>query len=399
MLGFQLRPGRTAPTGAVASSTAAQALFRNGEQGVHYDPNDLSTLFQDSAGTTPVTAPGQPVGLMLDKRLGLVRGSELVSNGGFSSGTAGWSSNGTSLSVISGRLRVTMPSGGSARPFTSFSTVVGRTYAASGFVAPTVDSVAMAVGTVGGGSTIASATTSMATRTDTLYFVATTTTTFIYPICVASVGAFFEIDDISVRELPGNHAFQATAASRPMLRQNATTGAYYLETDGSDDWMSTNAIDFTGTDKVSVFTGVRKLSDAARAMLVELSTGLSTAIFRVEAPVGIGMQYNFTHAGSMFIALNSAALAAPHSAVISAAGDISADITNLRVNGILTSSSADLGTGSYGNQSLYLFRRGGTSLPFNGHFYGLTIVGRLTTDAETRSMERLYASKTGVVLA
>lgn len=257
----------------------------------------------------------------------------------------------------------------------------------------------MAVGTVGGGSTIASATTSMATRTDTLYFVATTTTTFIYPICVASVGAFFEIDDISVRELPGNHAFQATAASRPMLRQNATTGAYYLETDGSDDWMSTNAIDFTGTDKVSVFTGVRKLSDAARAMLVELSTGLSTAIFRVEAPVGIGMQYNFTHAGSMFIALNSAALAAPHSAVISAAGDISADITNLRVNGILTSSSADLGTGSYGNQSLYLFRRGGTSLPFNGHFYGLTIVGRLTTDAETRSMERLYASKTGVVLA
>ena len=32
-----------------------------------YDPSDLSTLFQDSAGTTPVTASGQPVGKMLDK--------------------------------------------------------------------------------------------------------------------------------------------------------------------------------------------------------------------------------------------------------------------------------------------------------------------------------------------
>lgn len=44
-----------------------RALFANGEQGAWYDPSDLSTLYQDSAGTTPVTALGQPVGLMLDK--------------------------------------------------------------------------------------------------------------------------------------------------------------------------------------------------------------------------------------------------------------------------------------------------------------------------------------------
>ncbi|HBM28028.1 MAG TPA: hypothetical protein DDZ92_03900 [Halomonas sp.] len=42
-------------------------LFANGEQGAWHDPSDLSTLFQDSAGSTPVTAAGQPVGLMLDK--------------------------------------------------------------------------------------------------------------------------------------------------------------------------------------------------------------------------------------------------------------------------------------------------------------------------------------------
>ncbi len=32
-----------------------------------YDPSDMTTLFQDSAGATPVTATGQPVGRMLDK--------------------------------------------------------------------------------------------------------------------------------------------------------------------------------------------------------------------------------------------------------------------------------------------------------------------------------------------
>jgi hypothetical protein len=43
------------------------SLFSAGEQGVWYDPSDLSTLYQDAAGTIPVTATGQPVGRMLDK--------------------------------------------------------------------------------------------------------------------------------------------------------------------------------------------------------------------------------------------------------------------------------------------------------------------------------------------
>lgn len=42
-------------------------LFAAGEQGAWYDPSDFSTLYQDSAGTTPVTAVGQPVGLLKDK--------------------------------------------------------------------------------------------------------------------------------------------------------------------------------------------------------------------------------------------------------------------------------------------------------------------------------------------
>ena len=42
-------------------------LFLAGVLGVWFDPSDLSTLFQDAAGTIPVTADGDPVGLMLDK--------------------------------------------------------------------------------------------------------------------------------------------------------------------------------------------------------------------------------------------------------------------------------------------------------------------------------------------
>lgn len=50
-------------------------LFPAGVQGFWYDPTDLSSQFQDSAGTTPVTAAGQPVGKILDKS---GRGNHLV---------------------------------------------------------------------------------------------------------------------------------------------------------------------------------------------------------------------------------------------------------------------------------------------------------------------------------
>ena len=41
-------------------------LFATGEQGVWYDPSDLSSMYQDAAMTIPVTANGDPVGAMMD---------------------------------------------------------------------------------------------------------------------------------------------------------------------------------------------------------------------------------------------------------------------------------------------------------------------------------------------
>lgn len=42
-------------------------LFKNGEQGVWFDPSDLSTMFQDVDGLEPVTKDGDPVALIKDK--------------------------------------------------------------------------------------------------------------------------------------------------------------------------------------------------------------------------------------------------------------------------------------------------------------------------------------------
>ena len=99
-------------------------LFSNGEQGFFYDPNDLSTMFQDAVGTIPVTAAGQPVGLRKDKsgrnnhayqtvsasrpilQQTPILGNELVVNGDFSDGVTGWGAvDGTIEVILNGYLK------------------------------------------------------------------------------------------------------------------------------------------------------------------------------------------------------------------------------------------------------------------------------------------------------
>jgi hypothetical protein len=69
-----------------------RALFGDGEQGMWYDLNDLSTLFTDSAGTTPATW-GDPIGLLLDKHESDGRGvvNRLIFSDQFSN--AAWINN------------------------------------------------------------------------------------------------------------------------------------------------------------------------------------------------------------------------------------------------------------------------------------------------------------------
>jgi hypothetical protein len=256
------------PMFARRSSFSPMALFALGQQGAWYDPSDLSTLFQDAAGTIPVTATGQPVGLMRDK---------------------------------SGR---------------------------------------------------------------------------------------------------GNHATQPTAASRPIFRD--VGGLRYLECDGVDDGMVTGSINFTDTDKMFVCAGVRKLSDAATAVLLELSpnTSVSAGAFAVTAPnFTAEASYGSRSAGttqSSAVALGSPS---PISSVVSAISAISTDTNSIRVNGVQRATVAtDQGAGNYSNNPLYLFRRGGTSLPFTGFFYGAIIAGAAYSAAQIASAERYLAGKSGVTL-
>lgn len=198
-----------------------------------------------------------------------------------------------------------------------------------------------------------------------------------------------------------NHAFATSSATRPILRKNATTGVYYLAFDGTDDFLQTNSIDFTATDKVSLFAGVRKLSDAATATVFEFSANknANSGVFALFTPLDSGItQIAWITKGTTERVASNNMLAAPITTVISAKGSISGDTSILKVNGTQVSNSIDQGTGNYGNYPLYIGRRGGISLSFNGHIYSLIGVGRLSTDDEIAAIEKELAKRTGVTL-
>lgn len=345
------------------------------------------TLYQDSVGTTPVTAAGQPVGLMLDKSKGLVLGDELFKDTSvvFSGGSSRVSPN---------VYRIYSANGTFSNLVQNPTTVVGKTY----LVEYTVDSIT----TVGLGVVVDWVGGVIHTTVGRKRQILTATTTA-FSIKRAGTACDIQVSDISVRELPGNHAYQSTAAARPMLRKNATTGANYLDLDGSDDFLLTNSIDFTATDKVSVFAGVRKLSDAAGTQIIaELSaSSANNGTFNIAASTIGTAVYGLNSRGTASAgAVSPTNYPAPISNVLSGVANISGASAILRVNGAQVSqSSSSQGTGNFGNYPLYLFRRGGTTLPFYGHFYGAIIVGRLATYAEVRNIERLLATRVGVTTA
>lgn len=201
-----------------------------------------------------------------------------------------------------------------------------------------------------------------------------------------------------------NHAFATSSATRPILRQNAITKAYYLEFDGSDDFLVTNSIDFTATDKVSLFTGVRKYANSVR-VLCELSSDMNAnaGSFYLTAPENGQGQYGFKarananqHASMTALTQNTSI---DDICVLSASSDLSSDRNTIRRNGVFSSINYELGGGNYGNYPIYIGRRAGTSLPFNGHIYGLIGIGKLTTDNETIAIEKELAKRTGVTLS
>lgn len=202
------------------------ALFAAGEPGAWYDPSDFSTLFQDSVGTTPVTAVAQQVGLMLDKSQGLVLGPELVTNGTFDTNLNGWTQQAGSISWTANGIRVTDVAGTDGEARQTLTLVVGRSYKIT-YTINSIDPGNLVIVRILDGVNFDAL--HSTTGTFSGIFTATAANNRI-GLVSSSTNASAVFDDISIKLLPGNHAFQSNSGQRPTLGRNPTTGRLNLLT-------------------------------------------------------------------------------------------------------------------------------------------------------------------------
>lgn len=471
---------------------AVLGLFSAGDQGVFLDANDWGTsgtggtgvVFQDLAGT-PVTAMEQPVQLILDKSQGLKLGSELVTNGGFTTDLAGWTSSSTPPATstwAAGGLALYTDGSAYAGEWQGVTTVVGKWYKTQIVVTTGGVSLQFRVGTSGGaGDVVASTNFMTAAGTYTFYFLAVGTTSYVQ--VRSGTNGTSVIRSISTKNIAGNHAYVPSSANRPIITarynlltqtaalstQSVTVGAgsYTLYFTGSGSvalsgaatgtktagsnvitctagtltltvtgsvltadlrptdqtvtlppyqWVTTGGaggydtagfpplikgngsnqyltgnLDLSSTNKVSLWTGVRKTSDAAAAMLFETSansTANNGAISLSAPATNAATNYVSYSKGTTGTSATATPFAAPLTNVVTVLDDISAPSNKIRINGVDKASDlTSQGTGNYGNYAYYILSRAGSSLFSSGGFNCIILVGKAASAAEGSAAE------------
>ncbi len=442
--------------GCVGSLTLAQrvsAMFSRGEPGAWYDPSDLSTLFQDSAGTVPVTAVEQPVGLMLDKTKPIVLNGDVRMNV-LPSEAADWA--GGNNTVVDNKIIPNTTNGGHGTykgiPMTGLDYIIKVKAKAAGYskfyISDASNGIFRAAYDLANGTVISAVSNiphdaaivylgagvyELSVKVNAVTGLAVTVTP--YPDTGATLGPYvasFAGDGVSGVEVyavdarlvtqadilpryqytPANtwsrfmgstHATQATTTKRPVLKIDAG-GCYYLSFDGVDDALQTGNIDFTGTDKMTVWAGVTKLSDATTAALLELSanstTTAGTLMLRATDYPG-GPEYAaYARGASAYAGVVAGVAAAPSTRLLTAEVDFAAATGQqvlARLNGVNGGAAAtDTGGGSFIAAPLYIGSRAGTSLYFNGRLYSLIVRGAQSSLSQIEATELYMKKKAGI---
>ena len=352
-----------------AGQFSPASLFAAGEQGAWYDPSDFSTMFQDNLGATPVTAVEQTVGLILDKS---GRGNNA------SQATAG------SRPTLSARVNILL---GTATLATQNVTTGAATYTLAFSGAGIVTATGTNIGVYSAGS-------------NSLVCTAGTLT-------LTVSGSVTSADLRVTNDGVGLPAYQRVTTATDYDTANFPL---YLRFDGSNDSLATAAIDFSATNKATVWTGVRKLSDTAFQLLCELTAGsFAPGSFSLDVGTAAGdasrRTYGieqYTSAGSPPTTTAGAFLfPSPDTRVMTGQWD-KAQATQIaqmimRLNGVgqtLTFNNANLGSGNFANDVLYIGRRGGTASPLNARLYSLIVRGAQSTATQITNTETWVNGKT-----
>jgi hypothetical protein len=319
------------------------SLFANGEQGLWYDPSNFATLFQDSAGTTPVTAVEQPVGLQLD---------------------------------LSGRGNHALQSTSANRPVVSarVNLFVGTATLATQSV--TTRATAHTLTFTGAGS-ITLTGTAIGTYTAGTYSVTTTAGTLTATVLGTVTQADLRETSVGV----GLPAYQAVVTS---TNYDSTSFPVYLRFDGADDSLVCSSLDRTAWTDAMCVTGGMSISSIGAYV-----DGLNSSGLASHEPFSDNNWY--CSFGSNIRADSITSLSYRTRYVLTR--NRASGTTSFRRNGANTAITA-AGTTNYGGTSNVFIGRNAGGGFLNGQLYSLIVRGAASTAAQITQTETWVNTKT-----
>ena len=226
-------------------------LYKNGEQGVWFDPSDLSTMFKDADGLISVTKDGHPEGLILDKSQGLFNGSYID-----------FDLLGLNPESVNSYGTVTHVGGAVMYDIISINTsnalyvpisnpdLVNKIYSVTLDI-ENLSSSAVEIKVSGAGFAPTLVTLKANEHlNDTFTFRFSSTTKLYFRVSRAKL----KVNSAKIKEVKGNHATQPTASSRPTYKTDGIL--HWLEFDGVDDALSVQLPTGTYTEIKASRSGV-----------------------------------------------------------------------------------------------------------------------------------------------
>jgi hypothetical protein len=207
---------------------------------------------------------------------------------------------------------------------------------------------------------------------------------------------------------------QSNLANRPLYKTSA--GLHWLQFDGTDDSLASAAtLNLSGTDKLTICTGLRKISDASLGMVAEnggaVGTGDNRFYFAASANATT-QDYQFCIGGVNSDVSNSDVLArsvsgfdAPITNLVTALLDKAGTSTtaiDIRIDAVAQTEATDTNigtwTGNFSNETLFVGSRSGSSFRLNGNIYFLMVRGALTSGVNLSSLETFAGAKAGLTI-
>jgi hypothetical protein len=332
------------PSYGVMMLSAGQAfnpasLFAAGEQGVWYDPSDFTTMFQDSAGTTPVTAVEQSVGRILDKS---------------GRGNTATQATPASCPVLSARVNQLLATATlSTQSVTTVATAYTLAFSGDGSV--TLSGTATGTYTAGSNSITCTA----------------------GSLTITVSGTVTNADLRVTSDGVGLPAYQRVTTATDY---DTTNFPYYLFFDGTADFLATASINPGSVTKAQMFAGTRvglpRSNNSPVWQFGDTTTTATDAMMRLITGDGSTDAYRAVLYGSALNLSPRVTKVAPYTVVFSTLYDAAAagaGEISLRENGTVkaTGSATDSGVTSFGSQVLYIGRQATAAGYFNGRLYSL----------------------------